>query len=901
MPKVLKFQNKQREWYRENIDDVISYFGSTKNGLTDYRYAENVKKYGQNILSDQKPISYFEIFISQFKSPLIYVLFFCSGVVFYLGDYVDASIILGIVFLNAIIGTFQEGKAQDTLLALKKVIKSYANVIRNGSQSRIPDYELVSGDIIVLKDGDSVPADARIISANSLQVNESSLTGESETVLKHAEKISATSLANPDQKNMLFRGTYVVSGLATAIVVRIGNETVIGRIAAKLSELHVNVPLKKNISNLSNLLVVSILIISIGLFFIGINTGKSASEMFVTVVALAVSAIPEGLPVVVTMVLASGVWRMAKQNVLVKKLQAVEALGQAKILALDKTGTITQNQMMVEKVFVNDRYLSVTGFGYSPTGKVYENKEEVKISKDLDLELVSKISTLTSIAKIVQVKSENNWRLEMGDPTEGALMAFGQKTGLDKNTLLHEHPLIKEFPFEFETKHHTTINVFDKKEFLSCAGSPEVVLSKCTNIWSQGKVKKMSEYDLANIHEAMKEFANDGYRVLTLACDFTPNKNVTSKNINDLTFVGLVAIADAVRPEVYESVKIVKNAGIKPVMITGDFRETAIAIAKKVGIYEEGDEVITGVEITELQDDILLSKLEKVSVFARVSPEDKMKIIELYKRAGLCIAMTGDGINDALSLTAADLGVSMGQGGSEVAKEASDIVLLDDNFASIVQAAEEGRNIYLTIKNAILYLLSTNLGEILVISVTVIFGLPLPILASQIIWLNLVTDACLVVMLAFDKREKNILNEKFVKPNKFIVDTEMLFRIVSISLVMLATSLYIFAKYLDQDLIKVWTMTLTMLTVIQWYNIFNVRSKKKTVFSKDTFNNKYILFGLALAITLHLSVMYIPQFGKILQITPLNFAEWGLILVLGSLVIFVEEIRKLFYRLRIVH
>jgi P-type Ca2+ transporter type 2C len=885
------------EWHKLDFNQILKKFNTNINtGLSDLKIKEARKKYGQNVLNEQKSRNFFEIFISQFKSPLIYVLLVATVIVFLLRDYVDGFIIFSIVIINSLIGAFQEGKAQNTLAALRKIVKSYATVIRNGEQKRIPDYELVPGDILILKDGDAVTADARLIETNALKVNESALTGESALILKHPDSILGLNIANSDQKNMVFRGTHITSGLGKAIVVRTGLNTIIGRIASKLSEIHITIPLKKNIDNLSKILVITVLSIAIFLFVLGINTGKSFQEMFVTVVALSVSSIPEGLPVVVTLVLAMGVWRMSKLKVLVKKLQAVEALGQANIIALDKTGTITKNQMTLQKIFINNRYFDVTGIGYKPEGNVLENDKEINPEKDIDLDLALKTSVFTSIASIVYSKADNDWILEHGDPTEAALVVLGKKLGYEKDQLLRDNPQVLEIPFELDTKHHTTINLIDNKHFLSSAGSPEILLEKCTNIWSNGVVKKITQDDIAKTEEVMREFSAEGYRLLALACDFTPNKNVTAKNLSALTFLGIVAIMDAIRTEVFDAVKTVKSANIKPVMITGDHVDTAIAISKRVGIYEDGDVAITGKEILEMSDQDVLNVLDKVSVFARVSPEDKMRIIELYKKSGKTIAMTGDGINDALSLTAADLGVAMGKVGTEVAKEASDIILLDDNFGNIVEAAEEGRNIYLTIRKAVLYLLATNLGEILVITVAIVAGLPLPIIATQIIWLNLVTDASLVVMLAFDPKEKNLLKERFKKPSKFIVDLDMLVKMSLVSFLMLTTTMFVFSQYLGQDMIKVWTICLTMLTVIKWYHIFNVRSSKKSIFSKELFNNKFLLLGLIVAVSLHLLAVYTPLMQGILKLTALNINDWILVLTLGLSVIVVEEFRKWVYR-----
>ena len=871
-----------------------------KDGLTEVKVKTHREKYGANTFAEQNDISLFRIFINQFKSPLIYVLLIATIIVYLLEDYVDSAIIFAIILINAVVGTFQEGKAQNTLRALRNITKSYATVIRNGESIRVSDDELVPGDILSLKDGDAVTADARLISTNSLQVNESSLTGESTLISKSAADISADGLLTADQTNMVFRGTHIIAGLARAIVVRTGGETIIGKIASKLSNLDEDVPLKKNIDSLSRVIVLVVVLLSVALFFIGVSTGKDYKEMFLTVVALAVSSIPEGLPVIFTLVLSTGVWRMSKQKVLVKRMQAVEALGQANILALDKTGTITKNQMMMEKFFVNNKRFSVTGEGYEPVGKILEEGKHIDNPKNhADIELMARIAVLTSIAEVEYSTKDKQWFLESGDPTEAALVVFGKKVGFDKNELLKKFPQILEIPFNLKTKHHTVINLIDNKKFLASSGSPEILVEKCEYIWADGAVRKISESDLANISETMREYASAGYRMIALACDFDSANNFSAEKMHKLTFVGIIAIIDSIREEVYDAVLAVKGAGIKPVMITGDHQDTAIAIGKRVGIYVDGDTVITGKEIDEMSAEALSGKLLTTSIFARVSPEHKLKIIELYKKAGKIIAMTGDGINDALSLNAADLGVAMGVVGTEVAKESADLILLDDNFGNIVSAAEEGRNIFLIIKKSILALLATNLGEIFVIAFAIIFGLPLPILAAQIIWLNLVTDTTLVTMLSFEKKEKDLLKQIYKKPSRFIVDGDMLLRMLMVGLIMAAGTLYMFAESIGPDMVKAWTIALTTLTVFQWYNVFNVRSETKTVFSRDIFENKYLLWGLFSAIVLHLLAIYTPFMNKILQVSGLNLTEWLIILVICSPIIFIEEIRKYFVRKRL--
>lgn len=892
----------QKEWYKIKPEEISKIFHTNLGrGLVSSRVRANREKFGQNLLQDQKTKTIWEIFLEQFKSPLIYVLFAATLIVFLLGDYVEAAIIFSILIINAVIGAIQEGKAQNTFATLRRVVKSYATVVRNGEQTRIPDYNLVPGDIILLKDGEMITADARLFEANSLKVNESSLTGEAEAVIKTSEPIAGISLSNSEQRNMVFRGTHVVSGIGKAVVVQTGSNTVIGKIASQLLKLDTSIPLKKNIDNLSKVLVATILLVAVATFLIGVGYGRDFEEMFLTVVALAVSAIPEGLPVVVTVVLATGVWRMGKKSVLVKRLQAVEALGQAKVLALDKTGTITKNQMAVEKIFVNGRYIEVSGNGYGPEGEFSEEGKNIKVTEDLDLDLMGKISTFTAIADIGYSEVSKDWVLNYGDPTEAALMVLGRKIGLEKKELIRNYPQLLEIPFETKTKHHTTINKMGRKKFLSMAGGPEAVMTYCDKIWKNGKIKKMTKNDLAEIEGAMKSFSSEGYRLLALACDFSPAKNAPANNLKGLTFVGVVGIIDAIREEVFDSIKTVKDAEIKPIMITGDRKDTAEAIGRKIGLFDDGDLILTGKEMQEMSDEKIMMSLDKISIFARVSPEDKMRIIDLYKKKGIIIAMTGDGVNDALSLTSANLGVAMGKIGTEVAKEAGDIVLLDDNFGNIVEAAEEGRNIYLTIRKSILYLLATNLGEIMVIIVAIMANLPLPIIATQIIWLNLVTEASLVVMLAFDPKEKNLLKRDFQKPSKIIIDAEMFLRMLLVALVMTACGLFVFVQYMDGDMVKAWTMTLTVLTVIQWYNIFNIRSAEKSIFQDKIFNNKYLVVGLLIAIALHVLAVYTPFLQSILKLTAISWNEWLFVLGISLSVIFVEEVRKLSLRMKINH
>lgn len=886
----------QKEWYRYDIKKIFNHFKTSERGLTESRVKDNKEKFGPNILSESKKRTFWHILFSQINNPFIYTLIVSNIIIFILGDYMDGFIILFIIILNTVIGVFQEGKAKNTLEALKKVVKTYANVIRNGEEIRIPDYEVVAGDILVLREGNSIPADSRIIENNNLKVNEASLTGESEVILKTSNKLVNPELKIADQKNMVFKGTHVTSGQAKAVVVRTGLKTVIGKISRQLVDLKMDVPLKKNIDNLSKLIVVAIGIISLIFFIYGLYIGYGLEEIFLLVVAIAVSAIPEGLPVVVTLVLATGVWRMSQKKVLVKKLQAVEALGQANVIAVDKTGTITKNQMMIEHIYTLDKEITISGDGYNPKGFATFQDKKIDVKKDKNLDMIMKSLVFTATADIEYSEEKNQWNLKFGDPTEASMVSLGKKFGYEIKDLESNHKKIVEFPFELETKHHSTINEFGNKNILSVVGSPEVILSKVSQVLVDGKHKRASKKDLDCINKQLNYYSKNGYRVLAVGIKNNPDLNLDPHKLPNLTFVGFVAILDAIRNDVYESVNTVKDAGMKVVMITGDHVGTAKAIAKKVGIYKDGDNVMTGIDLNSLSDKELIEKLENTSVFARVTPKDKLRIIELYKEKGDTIAMTGDGINDALSLVSADLGIAMGNIGTEVAKEASDIILLDDNFGNIVQAAEEGRNIYWNIRKSVLFLLSTNIGVLLVIGLSMFSGLSIPLTAAQIIWLNVVTDTFLVIALSFDPKEKGLMREKFKKPSKYLVDRVMSLRIFLMGGIMTIVTLPVFIYYLDSDLIKATTISLVLLAILQWFNIFNVRTRKRSIFTKELFNNKYLIGSLLLVFALQLFAVYTPVMQKILETTPISFMEWIYLSLIASSIIIVEEIRKFIIR-----
>ena len=889
-------------WHTKTVPEVLDLLHSHERGLTKEEAVKRFQEYGFNKLPEGKVDSLLLIFLRQFQSPLIYILFAAAGIVFAMGEVIDASIIFAVLLFNAIVGTIQEGKAQNTLLALKKFAETSATVLRDGKELIVPDTVVMPGDVIVLQEGEKVPADARIIFSNTLKVDEASLTGESESVTKTdtlvpADNLPASKAGLPvaDQKNMVFKGTHILSGNGTAVVVATGLATEIGKIAEKISSIDTEIPLKTNIRYLSRAIIVTVAVISVSLIVLGVFSGKSLKEMFTTAVALSVSIIPEGLPIVMTLVLATGVRRMSKRNVLVKRLQAVEALGQTKIIAVDKTGTLTRNEMVIQRVYVDGKFFDITGNGYEPKGEATFDSKIIDPLNHTDLLFSGKIAAFCANARLSFLEETSTWKIA-GDPTEAAMLVLSEKIGFRHNALEQETPKIFEMPFDYQQKYHATIRAVDGKNFLTIVGAPEKVLELCKNIWHKNGTETLGEEKKKELESVFHSLAQGGFRVVACAINQDTGRSIDGNAMPPLTFVGFFGMNDALRPEVKEAMQRVRAADIRVVMITGDHSLTAQAIAKEADIWHEGDSVLTGEEIDKISNDELAEKLARTSVFARVTPDHKLRIIQAYRKRGEIVAMTGDGVNDAPSLVAADLGVAMGKIGTEVAKEASDIVLLDDNYASIVSAAEEGRGIYKTIKKVILYLFSTSMGEVLVITGAIVLGYPLPLLAAQIIWLNFVTDGFLDVALAMEPKEKGLMQGKFERPKKWIVDGLMAQRMFLMALPMAIGTLYLFKGYFETDITKAWTISLTTLAVFQWFNAWNCRSESKSIFQMNPFSNKFLVGATVIVIFLQLFALHTPFLQKILHTTPLSLSEWLTIISIAGSIILVEEIRKFFFR-----
>ncbi|MFA5991523.1 MAG: HAD-IC family P-type ATPase [Candidatus Doudnabacteria bacterium] len=861
-------------------------------GLSTAEAKIRLKTYGLNSLPENPPESWLAVFFRQFKSPLIYILVVCAVIIFYLRESTDAYIILAVLLVNAIIGTVQEGRAGRMLQSLKKLSSIEASVLRDGEEVVLQESEVVPGDILVLKEGQRTVADARVVFSHNLSVDESMLTGESASVHKKEGVLAEENVPLSSQHNMVFKGTAILGGDGQAIVVGTGINTEVGKISKTLMMPEAEMPLQKNIKKLSKFIIYFVVAMSVLLFVLGTQTGQTAKEMFALIVSLAVSVIPEGLPLVLTVILAHGVWRMSKKNALVKKMQAVEALGQANIIAVDKTGTLTKNEMVIKALYTGKKIYTISGNGYEPTGQVYLGG--VAESASADVKQSSLIACLVNKAAVQYIEETGNFKVS-GDPTEAAMLVFAEKLGQGREVQQSKYLESAEIPFEYKNKFRAVFYEHDDKIFCTVAGAPEVIMHHTTHYMENGLVHEKTLTDQKIFEQAVEELAQKGLRVVAFGYKFL-NKTHPLDNIQNLVFGGFWGIEDALRPEAASSVQQAKEAGVKVVMITGDLKDTAKTIAKEAGIYADGDLIITGPELAEFTPEELQDKLPKVSVFSRVTPDDKMKIIEGYKSLGLVVAMTGDGVNDAPSLVAADLGVAMGKIGTEVAKEAADIVLLDDNLSSIVTAIKEGRVMYLNIKKALQFLFSTSFGELLTVVFSLFLRLPLPVTAVQILWLNLITDPLSGAALALEKEDGYLVKKNSGPLSKFFIDRQMLWHIGLIGLTMALGAMYIFNMYYPQSPAKAQTMALTLLAVFQWYNSINCRFTLKSIFHKRVFGNIYIWLALAVNFAFQIVAVQTTWFNKILKTTPLALGDWMVVFILAFIIILVDEARKLTYR-----
>ena len=880
----------KENWFNKSIEQTEKELEtSIENGLNKEQVEKAREKYGLNELKAKKKKSLIIKFLEQFKDFMIIILIIAAIISGAVGiaqgeGITDTIIILIVVIVNAIIGVAQENKAEKSLEALQKLSSHEAKVIRNGKLEVVQSKKLVPGDLVVLETGDYVPADIRLVEESNLKVQESSLTGESLPVEKNISTIEEEKVGIGDRENMLFSSSLVTYGRGKGIVVETGMNTEVGKIAGIINEtIDSQTPLQEKLDKLGKTLGIAAVVICLVIFIIGIAIGKDALEMFMTAVSLAVAAIPEGLAAVSTIVLAIGVQRMVKKNAIVKKLPAVETLGSATVICSDKTGTLTQNKMTVQKVFYDDILQNVEN------AKVNNNNEELE-----------KLVYISMLCNDTKVASDNTLT---GDPTETALVNMGFELDF-RPAIYEEYPRVEEIPFDSDRKLMTTVHKIENKYIVYTKGGIDELLSRCNSYILDGKVENNLEEYKETIDRNNETMAQEALRVLAMAykeIDHIPTKEEMKNIENELIFVGMVGMIDPPREEAKKAVEKCKTAGIKTVMITGDHKITAIAIARKLGILENDEEAITGAELEEMSQEELEQNVRKYSVYARVSPEHKVRIVKAWQKNGEIVAMTGDGVNDAPALKTADIGCSMGMVGTDVAKEASDVILTDDNFATVVSAVEEGRRIYDNILKAIQYLLSSNVGEIIVLFIAILitpwlsskFGIDVnlivPLLPIHILWINLVTDSLPALALSVDPAEEDIMERKPLKSGKGIFTKEMTWRViyqgVMIGLLTLAAFIIGLAtpeaelpqiEGLTVQEIKVevgQTMAFTVLALSELVHVFNVRNNKKSLFKTKALSNKYLLLAIAVSAALMLVILFVPFLREVFSIPVLPTAN----------------------------
>lgn len=836
--------------YQTPLKEVLTNLKTSKQGLTTAEAKHRLDIYGSNVLVTQKGDGAFKIFLNQFTSPIVWILIGAVIVSALLGEFVDAGVILVILILNAILGFYQEFRAEKAIEALKNMAAPHANVLRDGEIVSIAASKVVPGDILILQEGDKVVADARLIESTELRAQESSLTGESTSVSKKVCDLGAK-LTLGDQVNTIFSGTLITKGHARAVIYGTGMKTEMGKIAHMLSSTETSdTPLQKQLASFSKWLGIATLAVCFIVFLSGVLQGHEILETLLIAVALAVAAIPEGLPAVVTVSLALGVKRMIKKNALIRKLPSVETLGSTTVICSDKTGTLTHNQMTVRKLWVDGKIIQVYGSGYDP--------KNAQIS-DNSAKLLLEIGALNNSSTL----NQNDWSIT-GDPTEACLLTSALKGKLDLESLSNEREKIGEIPFSSETKTMKTLHKVGKSTHLYVKGAVDVIVEECDYIYKQGRRVRLTREAKKQILIQNESFAKDALRVLGFAYKEGAKKVGES---DGLVFVGMQAMIDPPREEVKGSIVKCHEAGIKVVMITGDHKITAFAIASELGIV--GD-VVSGSELDEMSDDELIEKVKTIGVYARVNPEHKMRIVSAFQHNGETVAMTGDGVNDAPALKRADIGIAMGISGTEVAKEASEMILTDDNFTSIVGAVEEGRSIFDNIRKFVNYLLAYNFSEILVIFIAGIAGFPLPLIAIQILWINLVTDGLPAVALAMDEPNAGIMKKSPKEYGGKIMDTSMIAKIIFIGVLMAFTVLLVFRYALTQwDLITARTVAFTTLVFLELVGLQIIRSG----YQEKLFSNKYLLYAVALSLFLHLVVLYTPL-SNLFEVVPLVGVHW---------------------------
>jgi len=848
--------------YRKNAYEVLKELKSDANkGLSTQEAARRRRELGANELKKQKKKSIFGLFFEQFHYPMVMILIVGAAVSFFLHEMMDAAIILFVIVMNAIIGVIQEFKAEKAIDALEKLASPKAHVIRNGYIKEVDASALVVGDVVDLEVGQYIPADMRLIAAKNLKVEESTLTGESEAVEKDADAIYTKEMPVADQQNMVFMSTFVTYGKARGVVVSTGMQTEVGKIAAMLSSQKEEMtPLQMRLAHMSKILGILCLIVCLSMFGVALIQGRDLFDMLLLSISLAVAAIPEGLPAVVTIVLAMGVQMMSKNRAIVRKLHAVETLGSVSVICSDKTGTLTQNKMHVVKCWNNQVY-------------------------DVPDQELLRALVLCNNAILQQGEL-------MGESTESALVSYALTHGVDKNDEESRYVRVNELPFDSNRKKMTTLHQHGSTYYAYTKGAVERILESCTHVKSGTQIIKLSSYERNRIMDVAKKMSNEALRVLAVAYRRTTDPYATLEQ--QMTFIGLVGLMDPPREEVKEAICTCHSAGIDVAMITGDHPLTAFAIARQLGIAKDEKQIITGMELDELSDDQLVKKVSHCRVFARVTPQHKVRIVSAFKQQGKIVAMSGDGVNDAPSLKRADIGIAMGKTGTDVSKQASDMILADDNFATIVTAVEEGRNIYANIQKAVLYLLSCNLGEIMSLFLAILLmpNVVSTLSAIQILWVNLITDAFPALELGVDPKDQYIMKEqpRDAKESLF-AHGGMVFTVLNGMLIGTIT-LVAFRYGLNTSEQMAQTMAFMVLSISQLFHALNLRSRTHSIFNVGLLKNKWLILTIVCSTLLQIMVCQLPIFQILLKTCALPLSSWGIVFALSLVVILVNEISK---------
>jgi len=927
-------------WHVKSVDETLKELKTRKNGLSDQEAKKRLQQHGFNELEEKKKRTPLQMFLSEFKDIFILLLIvatiFSVAIGYYelqrpalpgeppkdaFETYADAIVIGAIVILVAIAGFVQEYRAEKALDALRRLAAPKARVMREDREMIIPAREVVPGDIVVLEAGDHIPADARIIENVELKTNEAILTGESTPVNKDASVTLPDSTNINDRRNMIFTATHVVYGRGKAAVTSTGMRTEFGKIAELVQEAEEEeTPLQRKLDSFAKRIakvVVGVCALIFGLEAFEVVSvmmrGKGVLELegfiqaFMSSISLAISAVPEGLPAIVTISLALGAREFAKRNAIIRKLSAAEGLGAVTVICSDKTGTLTKGEMTVRKIHVNNKTIDVSGVGYDPTGEFQQDTRAINAAKDEDTSLLLRIGSLCSNAQLEQ-SEKGSWMI-VGDPTEGALIVAAEKAGLTQRSLTEQYPRIGEVPFTSERKRMSTVHLTpEKRKIAIMKGAPETLLEKCSHVLENGKESSLTEERKQKMMQINEDMATSALRVLAMAYRWLPNEinEFNEKTVEeDLVFVGLQGMIDPPRQEAIEANKKCETAGIRTVMITGDHKLTAVAIAKEIGMMKEGNLVLTGVELETMNDEEFEKVVENVAVYARMSPEHKLRIVKALKAKGHIVAMTGDGVNDAPAVKAADIGVSMGITGTDVTREASDLVLTDDNFATIVKAVEQGRVIYDNIRKYARFLISCNFDELLVIGSFAVLGgifspelFPLPLLPAMILWINLVTDGAPAVALATDPPDEDVMERKPRKPNEGILHGMGAFILASFILQATGTILVFCLEYYvtpahglwtEETLREARTTAFVQAALFELFVVWNCRSETRSVWrmGRDSFKNKFFVIAEIICIAATLGITYIPITAKMFGLSPLSLVDLAYVAGVASWGFFV--------------